>query len=681
MVTGIVAVGTAAVLWFGARLVLQGAMTAGALVVFMTYLSKLFRPIEDLARLSTNVAQAAVGLERVRAILDTDERLPRSATRQVLEQIQGRIEAQGVTFGYDAARPVLKDVSFVVEPGQRVGLVGRSGSGKSTLASLLARFYDPTAGAITLDGIDLRQLGVRALRRRYGFVLQDTALFYAPVWQNIAYGKPAATREEIVAAAKLANADDFITALPEGYDTVIGQGGMNLSGGQRQRIGIARAMIRDAAVLILDEPTSGLDLESERLVFEALARLLTGKTTFIIAHRLSTIRDADLILVLDHGRIAERGTHRADGAQRHLRRAGERRLTGAAQPPERRGGGRARWFGVECRVAAKTTAAALAWKLLAAAMAEGVDASQLLPFDLPQGASGGDLETRVPHEQLVALWEKVMRAIRDPGFPVRAGERSTPREYDAIGFACMTRATLGDALEQLVRFSRIWSNAGEWRVRREPGTSALELDLGDPHRLGERCGSESTIARLVTAGRFLTDSDLVPVAVRFRHAAPHDTSAHERVFRAPIEWRASRTELVLTDAMLDLPLIKADPGLAAFFERHAEEMLGASAAGDRAARRRRVVADELRPGVPSLETTAARLAWRSHPAPTAWPTRAPPPEGHRRGALRAGAAVPAQRRPGGGRGGFLLGFSEPSPSPAPSKRWTGKTPLEFRVAA
>jgi subfamily B ATP-binding cassette protein MsbA len=309
VVTGIVAVGTAAVLWFGARLVLQGAMTAGALVVFMTYLSKLFRPIEDLARLSTNVAQATVGLERVRAILDTDERLPRSATRQVLEHVEGRIEAQGVTFGYDAARPVLKDVSFVVEPGQRVGLVGRSGSGKSTLASLLARFYDPTAGSITLDGIDLRQLSVRALRRRYGFVLQDTALFYAPVWQNIAYGKPSATREEIVAAAKLANADDFITALPEGYDTVIGQGGMSLSGGQRQRIGIARAMIRDAAVLILDEPTSGLDLESERLVFEALTRLLKGKTTFIIAHRLSTIRDADLILVLDQGRIAERGTH------------------------------------------------------------------------------------------------------------------------------------------------------------------------------------------------------------------------------------------------------------------------------------------------------------------------------------------------------------------------------------
>ena len=308
-VTAIVAVGTAAVLWFGARLVIGGTMTAGALVVFMSYLSKLFRPIEDLARLSTNVAQAAVGLERVRAILDTEERLPKSPTRRVLERAEGRVELDGVTFGYDPARPVLKDVSFRVEPGQRVGLVGRSGSGKSTLASLLARFYDPTSGTITLDGVDLRELTVRSLRRQFGFVLQDTPLFYAPIWQNIAYGKPDATREEIVAAARLANAHEFISALPDGYDTIVGQGGMPLSGGQRQRLGIARAMVRDPAIVIMDEPTSGLDMESERLVFEGLTRLLEGKTTFIIAHRLSTVRDADLILVLDQGRIVERGAH------------------------------------------------------------------------------------------------------------------------------------------------------------------------------------------------------------------------------------------------------------------------------------------------------------------------------------------------------------------------------------
>ncbi|MEJ7734633.1 MAG: AraC family transcriptional regulator [Polyangiaceae bacterium] len=334
-------------------------------------------------------------------------------------------------------------------------------------------------------------------------------------------------------------------------------------------------------------------------------------------------------------------------------------------------------------MAAKTTAAALAWKLLAAAMAEGVEHSRLLPFDLPEGAASAGLEARVPHEQLVALWEKVMRAVGDPGFPVRAGERSTPREYDAIGFACMTRATLGDALEQLVRFSRIWSNAGEWRVRHEPGTSALELYLADPHRLGERCGSESTMARLVTAGRFLTDSDLVPVAVRFRHPAPHDTSAHQRVFRAPIEWQASRTELVLTDAMLDLPLIKADPGLAAFFERHATEMLerfGEPVTVQHGVRR--VVADELRRGVPSLEATAARLAMSGRTL-----RRRLADEGTTYQKVIDEVRCELARRYlrsddlAVGAVAFLLGFSEPSTFHRAFKRWTGKTPLEFRAAA
>lgn len=309
VVTTVVAFGTAAVLWFGARLVIEGAMTAGALVVFMTYLGKLFRPIQDLARLSTNVAQASVGLERVKAILDTDERLPRAPHARTLERVAGRVEFHDVTFGYDAGRPVLKNVSFRVEPGQRVGLVGPSGSGKSTLVSLIARFYDPSSGRITLDGDDIRDFTIRSLRRHIGFVLQDTQLFHAPVWQNIAYGKPDATSEEIVAAARLANAHEFIALLPDGYDTVIGQGGLALSGGQRQRLGIARAMVRAASILILDEPSSGLDLESERLVFAGLDRLLAGRTTFVIAHRLATIRDADLILVLDQGRIVERGTH------------------------------------------------------------------------------------------------------------------------------------------------------------------------------------------------------------------------------------------------------------------------------------------------------------------------------------------------------------------------------------
>jgi ABC-type multidrug transport system fused ATPase/permease subunit len=311
VVTTLTALGTAAVLWFGAREVLAGAMTAGALVIFINYLGRLFRPIQAIARASTGIAQAAVGLERVRAVLDADERLPRAPDARRLETVKGRVEFRDVTFGYDPARPVLRSVSFDVAPGSLVGLVGPSGSGKSSLASLVPRFYDPTSGVVAIDGEDVRRYTIRSLRRQIGFVLQETQLFHAPVWQNIAYGKADATREEIVAAARLAQAHDFIEALPEGYDTMVGQGGQPLSGGQRQRIGIARAMIRDAAIMIMDEPTSGLDVESERLVFEGLDRLRSGRTTFVIAHRLQTVRNADPILVLEAGRIVERGTHEA----------------------------------------------------------------------------------------------------------------------------------------------------------------------------------------------------------------------------------------------------------------------------------------------------------------------------------------------------------------------------------
>ena len=311
VVTVLTALGTAAVLWFGAREVLAGALTAGALVIFINYLGRLFRPIQAIARASTNIAAATVGLERVRAVLDADERLPRAPNARRLEAATGRVEFRNVTFGYDPARPVLKDVSFEAAPGQLVGLVGRSGSGKSSLAGLIPRFYDPGTGVVAIDGQDIRQFKIRSVRQQSGFVLQETQLFHAPIWQNIAYGNSQATRDEIVDAARLAQAHDFIEALPEGYDTVVGQGGLPLSGGQRQRLGIARAMVRDAPILIMDEPTAGLDVESERLVFEGLNRLREGRTTFVITHRLATIRNADLILVLDEGRIVERGTHDA----------------------------------------------------------------------------------------------------------------------------------------------------------------------------------------------------------------------------------------------------------------------------------------------------------------------------------------------------------------------------------
>jgi ABC-type multidrug transport system fused ATPase/permease subunit len=309
VVTTLVAIGTAAVLWFGARLVMADQMTAGSLVVFITYLGRLFRPIQNLARASTNIAQAAVGLERIREVLDADERLPRSPNVTRLESVTGRVEFRNVTFGYDPATPVLIDISFVAEPGQVIGVVGPSGSGKSTLVSLIPRFYDPQSGVVTIDGRDVREFTIRSLRRQIAFVLQETQLFHATVWQNIAYGKPEATRDEVIRAAQLAQAHAFIEKLPEGYDTMVGHGGLPLSGGQRQRLGIARAMIRDAKILVLDEPSSGLDLESERLVFEGLRQLLENKTTFVIAHRLSTIQQAHRILVLDHGRLVESGTH------------------------------------------------------------------------------------------------------------------------------------------------------------------------------------------------------------------------------------------------------------------------------------------------------------------------------------------------------------------------------------
>src|SRR5467141_133585 len=300
---------TAFVLWRGASLVLANAMTAGSLIVFLAYLSKFFKPVQDLAKMSGTIAQAAVGVERVRGILEIDMSIPERPDARQPGRLEGAIEFDRVAFAYDPASPVLKSVTFSIRAGQFVGIVGTTGSGKSTVVSLIPRFYDPTAGRVLIDGVDIRDYKLQGMRDQIGFVLQDTVLFRGTVRENIAYGRPDATDAEIVEAAKLANAHEFIARMPDGYDSLVGERGQTLSGGQRQRIGIARAVIRDAPILILDEPTAALDSQSEQLVIEALERLMRGRTVVTVAHRLSTIRDVDRIFVFKDGVVAEQGTH------------------------------------------------------------------------------------------------------------------------------------------------------------------------------------------------------------------------------------------------------------------------------------------------------------------------------------------------------------------------------------
>jgi ABC-type multidrug transport system fused ATPase/permease subunit len=309
VVTVTVALCTAFVLWRGASLMLIGTMTVGALTVFLSYLNKFFKPVQDLAKMTNAIAQAAVGVERIQAILETDTIIPEHPDARQPGATRGEITFEHVAFGYNKDEPVLKDVSFTIKQGQLVGVVGTTGGGKSTVVSLIPRFYDPTSGCVRIDGIDIREYKLHPLRDQIGFVLQDTVLFRGTIRDNIAYGRPGATQKEIEEAAKLANADEFISRMPHGYDTMVGERGLTLSGGQRQRIGIGRAVIRNTPILILDEPTAALDTESERLVIEALERLMKGRTVITIAHRLSTIRDANTIIVLSGGVVAEQGTH------------------------------------------------------------------------------------------------------------------------------------------------------------------------------------------------------------------------------------------------------------------------------------------------------------------------------------------------------------------------------------
>jgi ATP-binding cassette, subfamily B, bacterial len=305
----VVAIGTALVLWFGARLVLSGELSAGVLVVFVTYLGKMYKPMQEISKMTDTYSKAAVSYERIQELLETEKQV-RDMRRAIrAPRFRGKVEFDHVSFSYVSESPILDNVSFTIEPGQLAALVGPTGAGKTSIISLIARFYDPLSGTVMIDGTDIRRFKQTSLRQQISFVLQETMLFHAPVWQNIAYGKPEASHAEIIHAAELANASEFIEKLPEGYDTVLGERGMTLSGGQRQRIAIARAVIRDTPLLIMDEPTSDLDASSEKLVFEAIDRLIQRKTAIVIAHRLSTIRKADIIFVIQDGRIVERGRH------------------------------------------------------------------------------------------------------------------------------------------------------------------------------------------------------------------------------------------------------------------------------------------------------------------------------------------------------------------------------------
>jgi ATP-binding cassette subfamily B protein len=287
----------------------DAGFTLGTLMAFFYFVNMFYRPLQSLTRLNDWMQRAFTAAERVFEIIDTEPEDYDNPDAVHIERIEGRVKLDDITFGYDKAQPVLQNISLDVEPGEMIGLVGHSGAGKSTLINLVCRFYDVDEGTVLIDGVPIKDVDLRDLRTQIGVVLQEPFLFNGTIAENIAYGKPDATTEEIMRAARAANAHEFIIRTPDGYDTKVGERGAQVSGGERQRISIARAILHDPAILILDEATASVDTETEQQIQEAIGELVAGRTTFAIAHRLSTLRNADRLLVLEHGKLAELGTH------------------------------------------------------------------------------------------------------------------------------------------------------------------------------------------------------------------------------------------------------------------------------------------------------------------------------------------------------------------------------------